>query len=234
MGIVLPEKYIKAMGGPGGAGRWAVTPGEQIEEWVKERLQSRGLIDQLERSVYDWQLWIGHYEKELAAAQVRVDKHLAGLAKAKSEAGVRQRTDWLETARADLAKEVDSLEKARKAIAALEEAAKRHESHKVPTVEFEKEFQFMVLLALKQFNHDQVMTAVQTALERVEQGLDIPDATPSDDPSRYEGYKSAGVMDTLTKAWDFLVDKFQTFMDWVAGILGYTKRINKLMDAAGA
>lgn len=232
MGIVLPKKYIEELGGEGGAGRWSAKTGEQIEDWVRETIKSKQLLDQVGRSCYDWKLWIAHYEKKAAEAQELIDKHIKGMAEAKTDKGVAQRKKWLEGARKDLSEQIDQLEKARKALASLEEQAQRYNQSQVPTIEFEKEFQFMLLLALKEFDKKQVLEAVQTAIQRVEQGLDIPGGYPSTEG--LEGYRTAGVMDALTKAWDFLVDKFEQFVDWMKGLLGLTNRIEKMMNEAGA
>ena len=231
MGIVLPKKYIEALGGEGGAGRWAGKTGEQVEEWVKETIKSKQLIDDVGRSCYDWKLWIAHYEKKVSEAQTLIDKHIKGLEKAKSEAGVKQRQKWLEGARKELSEQVDFLEKARKSLSALEEQVKRYAQSKVPTIEFEKEFQFMLLLALKEFDKKQVLEAVQTAIQRVEEGVDIPAPYPSTEGM--EGYgKTAGLMDALTKTWDFLQDKFEQLVDWMKGVVGLTNRIEKMMNEA--
>jgi hypothetical protein len=232
MGITLPKKYIEALGGEGGAGRWAGKTGEQVEDWVKETIKSKQLIDDVGKSCYDWKLWIAHYEKKAAEAQELIDKHIKGLSEAKTDKGVAQRTKWLQGARKDLGEQVDQLEKARKALSALEEQTKRYAQSKVPTIEFEKEFQFMLLLALKEFDKKTVLEAVNTAIQRVEDGIDIPAPYPTVEGQ--EGYKTAGLMDALTKAWDFLEDKFNQFMDWMKGLTGLTNRIEKMMNEAGA
>jgi len=232
MNITLPPKYIEALGGEGGAGKWAAKTGEQIEDWVKETLKSKQLLDQVGRSTYDWKLWIAHYEKKVAEAQELIDKHIKGLAEAKSEKGVAQRQKWLEGARRDFNTHIDQLEKARKSLGELDVQVRRYNESKVPTIEFEKEFQFMLLLALKEFDKKQVLEAVQAAINRVEEGVPLPEGYFN--PEGLSGYKQAGLMDTLTKAWDYLADRFNQFIDWVKGLVGLTNRIEKMMNEAGA
>jgi hypothetical protein len=235
MGIELPKKYVEGLGGKGGAGRWAVTPGDQIEEWVKMNLTSEGLIDDLGRSVYDWSLWIEHYDHKIEQAMDKIDKHSKALSKAKSEAGVAQKTKWLNAARQELNTQTDELAKARKAMDALMKAAERHDKSKSPTIEFEKEFQFLVMLAMKEFDKAAVRKAVDQALERVEQGIDIPGGDGAFNAENYEpGFKSAGLFETLNKAWDFLVSKFNVFTDWLSGIFRVTDKLEAMMKAAGA
>ena len=232
MNITLPKEYVEGLGGKGAQGRWTAKTGDDVEVWVKETIKSQGVLDDLGRSVLDWKQWVGHYESEVGKAQMLVEKHLKGLGEAKSDKGLQQRTKWLEGARKDLQEQSAELEKARKAMTALEEAANKYPETKSPTIEFEKEFQFMVLLALKEFDKTDVLKAVQTAIERVDQGIQIPGAIAPEEGTI--GYKQAGLFDTLGKAWDYLSDKFHTFVDWVSGIMGLTKKIDKMMSDAGA
>jgi len=235
MNIVLPQKYIKELGGKGGAGRWAVTAGEQVEDWVKENLKSEGLMDGVGRSVYDWTLWIEHWEHEIEKALELVDTHTKALGKAKSDKGVAQRIKWLNGARTKLGSFTDELEKAKKALDDLMKVIERHAKAKSPTVEFEKEFQFLVLLAMKEFDKEAVRKAVETALERVEQGMDIPGGESAFNVENYEpGFKSAGLFDALGKAWDWLLNKFDALVDWVGGILRITNKLEGMLKAAGA
>ena len=229
MNITLPKEYVEGLGGKGAQGRWAGKPGDDVEVWVKETIKSQGVLDDLGRSILDWKQWAMHYEEKVEEAQALVDKHLKGIEEGNR---VKQRTTWLEKARKDLAEQSSDLEKARKAMKDLEEAANKYPETKCPTIEFEKEFQFMVLLALKEFDKTDVLKAVQTAIERVEQGIEIPGAMTPEEGTI--GYKQAGLFDALGKAWDYLSDKFHTFVNWVEGLMGLTKKIDKMMSDAGA
>jgi hypothetical protein len=278
MGIVLPGNYQEGkeddpgkLGGPGGAGRWATTPGEQIEEWVKANMKSRSLIDETGRTIDEWRAWVAHYEQAAAKTQELIDKHLLAMKdvedklRAKAEemaaklkkkgkdadlekilsdlkdksAGLAQRRKWIESAQRELDANTDQVDKAKAALEALKKATARHMSHKSPTVAFEAEFQFMVLQALKQFSMEEVRKAVDVAMQRVQDGVDIPLEGPMWDVSRYEpGYKSAGlvgdILSGLGKAWAYLKGAWARFMSWAKNLMNIANDIDKMMTEAGA
>jgi hypothetical protein len=231
MGYMVPEKFIEGGGGEGAQGPWRVKSGDQIEEWVKATLKSKGFLSDVGNSVHDWQMEIGSIERELSEAQGRVDKHLSAMASGKVDA---RRRKWLDGAQSDLAKFSKQLAEANKAMTDLIATTARYEQHKSPTLEFEKEFQFMLLLAGKDFDKKQILSAVETAIDRFEKGLEMPEAAPSDDPSKYQGYKSAGLLDFLNKAWTFLKNAWTVFTDWIGDLVGTTKKIDDMLTKAGA
>jgi hypothetical protein len=231
MGYAIPEKFIEGGGGEGAAGPWRVKTGDQIEEWVKATLKSHGLLADVGRSVHDWQMEIGSLEREVAEAQGRVDKHLAAMAGGKVNA---QRKKWLDSAQADLIRFSKQLSEANDEMQKLVKTAARYEKHKSPTLEFEKEFQFMMLVASKDFDKKQILEAVSKAIERFETGMEIPDAGPGDDSARYQGYKAAGIGDLLDKAINWLKSAWALFTGWIADLAGTTKKLDKMLSEAGA
>lgn len=237
MSIALPAEYSEkgSLGGEGSQGPWKVKTGEQVEDWVKECLKSKGLIEEVGRSVYEWKLQINHYEREVNDAQGLVDKHLAGISEGNR---VKQRQQWLEKAKKSLDENKKELDRCKEACDELEKQLARYAEHKSPTVEFEKEFQFMLGIAAKDFSNKQVLEAVAKALERFEKGLPMPGAGPQDDPAMYGGYKAAGIGDAvlglLEKAWDFVKSAFKDLADWVKDLTADTKKLEGLLDKAGA
>lgn len=228
MGYSIPEKLMEGGGGEGATGPWRVKTGDQIEEWVKATLKSKGLLADMGRSAHDWRMEINSLERELSEAQGRVDKHVKALAAGSKDA---RRKKWLDEAQSDLAKFGKQMAEANKALEDLLATAARYEQHKSPTLEFEREFQFMLLLAGKDFDKEAVLKAVQTAIDRFEKGLEIPDAGPADDVGRYQGYKTAGILD---KVWTFLKNAWSLFTDWVSDLVGTTKKLDKMLTEAGA
>jgi hypothetical protein len=233
--LTLPTKFMEGLGGAGAEGDFKVKTGEQIEDWSKEMLRSKGLLAEVGNSIHDWKLEIGHFEREMSEAQEKIDTHLKGIAEGNR---VKQRQDWLEKARKAFDENQKELDRCKKALTDLETTMARYDEHKSPTIEFEKEFQFMLLLAAKDFDKKAILEAVGKAIERFEQGLDIPMATPADAPAQYQGYKSAGVLDAvsgvLSKAWDFLKSAWASLTGWIDDLMGDTKKIDDLLTRAGA
>ena len=233
--LTLPEEYMKGLGGEGAEGAFKVKTGEQIEDWVKECLKSKGLLAEVGNSIHDWELEIGHFRREVSEAQEKVDLHLKGIAEGNR---VKQRQAWLETARKALDENQKELDKCEAALAELKATMARYDEHKSPTIEFEKEFQFMMLLLAKDFDQKTVLGAVEKAVNRFKEGLDIPMASPTDDPSKYQGYKAAGILDflsnALAKAWEALKGAWAAFTDWLGDLRGDTKKVGDLLTLAGA
>ena len=240
-GYPLPNEYLEGMGGEGSTGRWKVAPGDQIEEWVKMTLLSQKLVDTVEASTEDLVAEISYLQTMLEDASERVTKHEAGLSKAKSDKGVSQRMKWLAGAKADVIQFTKDLAQNKEKLQKLTETVKKKDNTAVYAIEFEKEFQFMMLVAQKDLDKKVVLDSVKKAIERFEAGLAIPDAeSPAHDVGRYEGPsgKTAGVLDflsgALTKAWEHLKGAFDFFTAWIDGIVGTTKKIDKLLTDAGA
>lgn len=237
MGLHIPDKFQTGGGGAGATGRWKLKDGAQIEEWVKQTLKSAGLYDDLRKVAYDWELDINSLERKIQEAQEKVAKHEAGIAKGNN---IKNRTRWLAKARTDLNGFQKLLAEAKKQVELLMKEAKRHEWHKSPTVEFEKEFQFMMNLCAKEFDKKAVLDAVRKSLERFENDINIlEDEGSIYDASRYEpGYKQANLLDALinsvTKAWNFVVNAFRSFTQWVKGLVKMRSSLSRMMDSAGA
>lgn len=237
MGFVIPDKFMDGGGGAGAAGRWKVKDGDQIEEWVKQTLKSAGLYDELRKVAYDWEMDINSLERKIEEAQEKIATHEAGIAR---NHNVKNRVKWLAKAREDLNEYQKLLTEAKKQLDLLIKEARRHEWHKSPTIEFEKEFQFMMNLCAKEFDKKAVLDAVKKALDRFEQDIDLlADEGPAYDANLYEpGYRTAGAWDTLvglaTRAWNFLVNAFKSFTQWVKGLVKMRSSLSQLMDSAGA
>lgn len=225
MGIALPPEYIEGLGGKGSQGAFAAKTGEQVEDWVKETLKSKGLLAEVGNSVHDWLMEINSFERKVAEAQEDIDKHMKGLAEGDR---VKQRQKWLEGAQKKFDAAQKELDACKAALKDLQDQMARYDSHKAPTVAFEAEFQLMMQLAAKDFDKKSVLEAVQKAIQRFEQGLDLPEMSD----------KTAGLTDIipafLSKAWDFLKSAWAEFTNWVGELVGTTKKLDKLLSAAGA
>ncbi len=232
-GYPLPREYMEGLGGKGSQGRWTVKTGDEIEEWVKQAVESQGLVGQLVKTAAEWEMEIQHLERLLDDAQSRVEKHMAGLVKAKTQKGVAQKQKWFDEASVEVAKFGAELEKAKVQLKALKEAAVKKEKAESYAIEFEKEFQFMLMVAAKDLGNTTVMESVKKALARFEKGLEIPG--PFVEP---EAARTAGIMDYipgfLIKAWEYLKGAFDFLTDWVADLDKATKDINGLLKEAGA
>lgn len=235
-GYPLPKEFVEGLGGEGAQGRWSIKSGDEVEEWVKQTMLSQGLISTLEKTAAEWEMDIVHLQRELEEANEKVDTHSRALSKAKSDKGVAQRLKWLDGAKKDVASFQSQLDDAKAKLKALTEAAKRKNNAEVYAIEFEKEFQFLMMVAKKDLDKQAVLDSVKKAVERFEADLGIPGAeSPAHDIERY---KAAGVLDflggALEKAWNYLKGAFDNFIDWISGLVGTTKKIDSLLSAAGA
>lgn len=230
-GIAIPPEFLKGGGGEGAQGKWRAKSGDEVEAWVKETLKSAGLLDETQKTAHDWEMEITSLERLVGEAQGKIETHTKGIAEGNR---VNQRVKWLESAKKELEAQSKALADAKKALDEFNATAARYATHKTPIIEFEKEFQFMLLLAAKDFEKKDVLASVASALKRFEDGLAIPDAGPADDPAKYQGYKSAGLGDMLTKAWSFLVGAWHKFTNWLEDFVSDTKKIDGLLTEAGA
>lgn len=233
-GIALPEQYLK--GGEGAAhGKWAHVGAEQVEEWVKQKLLSEKLITSTENTVDDWQMEIQHLERLLGDAQVSLEKAITQLTSAKSDKGVAQALDRQKKAKDKLEKYGPQLDKAKEELSRLMEAIAKHKEPELPaTIEFEKEFQFMLMLAAKSFDQKDVLQAVGRAIQRLRAGSEIPAGYPS--PEGMEKYAGFGdwLKNVWEKAWNFVVQAFEDLFDWFANLGKTNNRLETLLKEAGA
>lgn len=226
-GIALPPGLQK--GGEGAThGPWKIKTGDEIEEWVKQTLRSKGLLNEVGKSVHDWQMEITHLERMVAEAQTKIEGRLRG-------SGPGAKTP-LEKSQAELTKYSKELATAKGELIRLQEEAARYEKAKNCAIEFEKEFQFMMLLAAKDLDKASVLESVKKAIARFEQGLEIPDAqSPSHDVDRY---RQAGLWDSVSdaakKAWAWLASTFGALIEWFQDLGADTDKLANLLDQAGA
>lgn len=242
-GIDLPDKYRKGIGGAS-AGKWSTVGMVQIEEWVKQKLYSEKLIDSVTDTVDDWEAEVIHLERVLSDSEESLTKAEAQLKKAKSPAGVKQALWRLNNAKEKLGHYGPRLVEAKEKIAQLRTAVLKHKEPDLPaTIEFEKEFQFLLMLAAKSFEQGDVLKAAQDAIERFVKGAVIPAAGYAQSEEmmgRQEKY--AGIIDDLgswlkstwDKAWNFVSQMMDRVVDWVASIGKATDRLENLLKEAGA
>lgn len=244
-GIDLAEKFLK--GGKGAEfGPWKIKTGDQIEDWIKQRLKSEGLISDVARTAAEWQLEISSLEQAVDDAKVKIVKHEAGIAKGNR---VKQRVAWLETAKKDLTASAKELEKAKVAVAKLTETAQRHETHKAPTIEFEKQFQFALMLAMRDLSKTDIISAARAAIDKFEGQVAVAAeaaveeaAAPAEDEASPETmrsrYMSAGLVDDIwtgvKKVWSVVKGAFSAFGEWTKELLGVQKKLDKMLTQAGA
>lgn len=223
-GIQLPSEYLKGGGGEGAFGPWKIKTGDQIEDWVRARLKNEGLISDTIRTVAEWEIEITHIQRMVDDAQERIAKHVAGIAEGKR---VKQREGWLAEARSDLEKASKEMEKAKEAVQKLSDTAQRHETAQAPAVDFENAFWTALQEATKDLGKRQILAQAKAALAKFEAELEGGAMA-----------KEAGVLDSLwrglVRAWDFVVGAFETIKDWVAGLSLSTKKLDRMLDQAGA
>lgn len=233
-GIALPAEFdyssSKPVGGGQGAsqGSWKIKTGDEIEEWVKQTLKSKGLMVEVGKSCHDWQMEIVHLERMIRETNEKIEGRLRG-------SGKGARTP-LERSQAELADFSKQLTEAKSELERLSKEVARYPQAKNYSIEFEKEFQFMMLVAAKDLDKKDVLASVKKAIERFEQGLAIPDAqSPAHDVDRY---KNAGILDAiggaLSKAWNWLTSTFKSLIEWFKDLGQDTNKIQSMLDQAGA
>jgi hypothetical protein len=232
-GYPLPREYVQGLGGAGAQGRWSIKTGDEIEEWVKQAMLSHDLAGDLQKTAAETQMEVQHLERLISDAQSRVEKHVSGLQKAKSQRGTAQKQKWLDEAMSEIVQFTKDLEKAKDQLAELSRAAAKKAKAESYAIEFEKEFQFMLTVAAKDLGNKTVLDSVQKAIDRFEKGLEIPG--PYVEP---EEMRTASLLDYisgfLVKAWEYLKGAFAFFSDWIDDLAKSSKDINALLQEAGA
>lgn len=222
-GIELQAKHLQS--GEGAEfGPFKIKTGDQIEEWVKERLKSENLYIEGVKTAADWELEVGHIQRMVEDAQKRIETHEKGLAEGTR---VKQRVEWLAQAKSDLGKAEKDLDKAKAALAEFKVEVVRHEEAKAPAIDFEKQFQSALHAATMDLSKRDVLAQAKAALAKFEAEMAQQPKMAAD-----------GIMDAISgllkRAWNWVVSAFDDLREWVSDLTSSTKRISKLLDAAGA
>lgn len=240
-GYPLPREYVEGLGGKGSQGRWSVKTGDEIEDWVKQTMTSQGLIAALATTAAEVQMDVNHTKRLLEEAQAKVEKHVAGLGKAKTQKGVAQKQKWLDEAMTEVGSFEAQLEKLIEQVKTLKATAAKKSDVENYSIEFEKEFQFRMTVAAKTLDKKSVIEAVHKAIERFEKGLEIPGPYQGEDVEPQwaaQASKQAGIVDYISgfllKAWSYLKGAFDLFTDWVTDLGEETKDIEALLKEGGA
>lgn len=222
-GIELPGAYLK--GGKGSThGEWKVKRGDEIEVWVRERLESAGLASATQMTAAEWELEISHLQSGVDDAKDRIAKHESGLAEGNK---VKQRTAWLLAAQKDLELSGKDLEKARAAVQGLQETIEKHEDVEVASIDFEKQFQLMLHQAANDLSKRDVLAQAKAALEKFEAEMNSP---------KFASDKQADAADLwnmVKRGWDGLwkrvMSAFAKVEDWAKDVLSSSKSLDKLI-----
>ena len=223
-GIELPAAYLK--GGKGSShGEWKVKTGDDIEVWVKERLESAGLASSTQMTAAEWELEISHLQSGVDDAKDRIAKHEKGLAEGNR---VKQRTQWLAEAKRDLEGAGKDLEKARAAVEGLQETIEKHEDVEVASIDFEKQFQLMLNQATNDLSKRDVLQKAMAALYKFEQEMNNPKFA-----SEEKQADAADLWKMVQRGWDGLwkrvMSAFAAVEDWASDVLASSKSLDKLI-----
>jgi len=223
-GVDLQPKFLTS--GEGAEfGPFKIKTGDQIEDWVRERLRSEGLINDATKTASEWELEITHLERQVVDAQERIAKHRAGLAEGTR---VNQRMKWLAEAEGDLSRASKDLDAARAAVSELKTEVVRHVDHKAPCIDFEKQFQAALNLATNDLSKKDVLAQARAALAKFE--AEMAGSKMAADKAALGGT----LWGLAQRAWNWVVSAFEDIREWVRDLVGDTKRLSKLLDAAGA
>jgi hypothetical protein len=226
MGVILPPEYLKGLGGEG-SGNWKVLGTETVEEWVRAKMASEAHIDEFGRTLYQWTAWMNHWRRASDEALERVRKHREALKKGEGggKAPDAKRLKWLQKAEADFAKFNAEFMRANDGFNALFAQIERHRDHRAPIVAFEVEFQAMVEQLMRTVSKTDVLKAVERTINRVNEGLAAPD------PSMHTALDLGGIWKSVVDALSYAYDLFS---DWLGSVLGWTEKLETMMDKAGA
>lgn len=199
MGYPLPPKYIGA--GQGAThGVFKIKDGDQIEDWVKERLKSAGLLEDAKKEVQE-------QKEQVAAVQMTLEDLLKASVKEDKE-----RQKQLKQAEKDVAA-------AAQAIEALEKAVEKHEDVDVPVISFEQQFQLLLHQAMNDLSRKEVLAQAKAVLAKFEFEMKAP--------VRMAGVlDQAGKM--VGKLWDKVVAIFSAVRGWADDVQHSADTIDKL------
>jgi hypothetical protein len=221
-GLVLPPEYLEA--GKGAEfGSFKIMAGDQIEEWVKERLKSAGLLDSARRTVAEWELEISHLQGVVKDAQERIEKHQAGLAEGNR---VNQRQKWLAEAQRDLASAAKDLDAAQEALKDLREAAEKHVDAQAPVMSFEQQFQTLLNVAMNDMSRKEVLARAKAALAQFEQQMNAAGARTAGASDLVDS-----VVSGLSRLWQRVVGCFTAIRNWADDLFHSASRLEKLFDS---
>jgi len=222
--------YAEAGGGKG-KGALAAFPigNEQIEDWVKQKLISAGLIAEAGHSASEIKLDISSIEQRINECKTKIGKHQAGLA---AGTRVEQRKKWLAAAEKELDQLTDELHRARRGIEQVETAVERHDTA-VPSVSFEKEFQKLLKAAMKEMSQQDIMMKVLQSMAAFNSELEAAKAKAHAASTRQAGVTDV-VIGMLSKAWGKVVGLSKRVSGWVKGLFKSAHDLSKLMDKAEA
>jgi hypothetical protein len=233
-GIQLGLKH--QTGGEGASfGPFKIKTGDQIEEWVMERLASEGLVSNAAKTAEEWKLEIAHLESAVQDAKQRIATHRAGLEKGSR---VNQRMKWLAEAESDLAKTSKDLDLASKAVSELQSTAQRHETHQAPAIDFENQFQFAMQLATKALSKREILEQAKAAIAKFAAEVhasEMEDLITKEASVIIEGAAVTDlILGVLKKTWGFVQGAFARIVDWAKDLMTDTKKLSKILDQAGA
>jgi len=220
MGIDLPASpEVRAQ-----YGAFKVKNGDEIEEWVKEYLQSRGLISDVGKTAAEREFEIQHFQRMIDDAKDRIAKHEKGLAEGSR---VKQREKWLAQARKDLEKASKDLDKAQEACKDIQETIVKHEKVEAPVIDFEKQFQLLLHQAANDLSKREVLAKAKAALEKFEDEMTNP-RLASEKQAFDLWDKIKGLWQRL---WDRVLNAFDAVADWADDLLVDRKQLQKLLDS---
>jgi hypothetical protein len=205
-------------------GAFKIKTADQIEEWVKERMRSAGLVSDTQKTAEEWQIEISHLQSAVDDAKDRIGKHEKGLAEGSR---VNQRVKWLAEAKGDLERAGKDLEAAKKAVEGLETVIVKHEAVQAPAIDFEQTFQNALHLAVNDLSRKDVLTKARAALAKFEAEMSSP---------KMASTHEAGIMDSalagLEKVWKWVTSAFTRIGEWASDLVSSTKRIDKVIESA--
>lgn len=225
-GIALPMKYQK--GGLGAThGHWKNKSLDQIEEFCKQSLISKGLLDETRRTAFDVQMEITHFERMLGEAKQKIEGRLRG-------SGKGARTP-LEQSQAEVEKFEKIIAERKQEIVRFQEEAARYAKAKSDAIAFEKDFQHLLQEAARTLGDKKVFELAQKALQNFTENVELEGPEIVQDL----GWdRQAGVLDTLggllKKAWDWVTSALQSVVNWFEDLAHDTDQIASMMDEAGA
>lgn len=226
-------KYDKGGGGKGALAKFPIK-NDQIEDWVKQKLASEGLIADANQTAAEIELSIGSLQRRIEEAKQKIAKHQAGIMAGKR---VEQRKRWLAKAENELGQLEDELARAQRGVDQVQQAVARHDTA-VPTATFEKEFQKLLKKAMKDMSQQDVMAKVLQTMAAFNAELEEAHAAAKEELSATASLHTAAAKDVVlalvSKAWSKVVGLAKKVSGWVKSLFKSAHNLNRLMDQAEA